>query len=156
MSEAERPPTALERIATAQKRRAANAEREAGLRAEQEALDVEAIADVEARLGFDRVRAIRLSTWRPGMGAPVLVAVRIPLGSEKLCQRFIEQINTAKEGSRARLAAQDALAVECWEYPPKASEGYAAALEVAPLILSHAALQIVKGAQGVAEDEGKD
>lgn len=147
--------TAQERIAAVQARRARQAEGEANARLEQEATDLEAIADLEATHGNDRVIAITIGTWKPGVGAPARIAVRVPLGSEKLCQRFIEQINKAKEGSRERLTAQDALATECWEYPPKGSEGFKAALEVAPLILSHAALQIVKAAQGQAESEGK-
>lgn len=148
--------TAQERIAAAQKRRADLAKLEAEKKLDQQATDLEAIADLEAEHGNDRVIRIELGAWKPGIGAPTSVAVRVPLASEKLCQRFIEQINRAKEGSKERLNAQDALATECMIYPEKGSEALKAALEIAPLILSHAALQIVKASQGRAEEEGKE
>ena len=144
-----------ERIEAAKARRLQTKASEAFARAEQEATDLEAIADLECELGFERVIAIEVGAWRPGMNCPVRVAVRVPLGSEKLCQVFIEKINRAKEGSKEKLTAQDALAIECWEYPKKGSEGYKAALELAPLILANAALQIVLASQGRAEQEGK-
>ncbi len=147
--------TPQERLSAARKARGDQRNREAEIRAEQEAADIEAIAALESQFGFDRIRAIRLSTWAPDRGAPTTIAVRVPLGSEKLCQRFIETINRAKEGSRERLAAQDALAYECWEYPARGTPAYEAALELAPLVLAHAAVQIVRAAEGVAEAEGK-
>lgn len=150
------PKTAQERIDAAKARRMKTSEAEGEAKLEQEATDLEAIADLEAEHGFDRIIRIGLNAWKPGMGAPASIAVRVPLGSEKLCQRFIETINRSKEGAKERLTAQDALAVECWVYPPKGSDPYKAALEIAPLILSHAALQIVRASQGKAEEEGKE
>lgn len=123
----------------------------------QAAADAEAITDLEALEGFNRIIAIDLSNvWKPGVGAPTRVAVMVPSASDGLAQRFIETINKHKEGSRERLQAQDSLAIECWRYPEKGSEGFKAARQIAPLILSNAALQIVKAAQGVAQEEGKD
>jgi hypothetical protein len=148
--------SAKERIEAAQKRRAECQEREAAEREEQEATDLEAIAELETEFGFDRIIRIDLGAWKPGMNAPASVAVRVPLGSEKLGQRWIEQINKSKEGSKERLTASDALAAECWVYPPKGSEALKAALELAPLIMSHAALQIVKASQGKVEDREKE
>ena len=149
-------PTAQERIDAARKRSADTASAQADAFLEQLATDLEAKADLEATHGFDRVRAISIQgVWKPGAGAPTLVCVVIPKGSDKLCQRFIETVNHAKEGSRERLKAQDDLASECWAYPVKGSESQKAALELAPLILSNAALQIVQASQGVAEETGK-
>lgn len=147
--------SAQERIDAAQKRRQDRLAKEAEAKLEQQAADLEAIADLEEEFGHERVIRIELGAWTPGMGAPTSVAVRVPLGSEMNCAKFIERINKAKEGSKERLVAQDDLAKECWVYPPKGSDAYKAALEVAPLILSHSALQIVKASQGVAESEGK-
>ena len=123
---------------------------------EQQALDTEALVELEEKHGFGRVLEISIaSCWKVGAGAPASVAVEVPSGSSKLAQRFIQQINRSKEGSPERLTAQDALAESCWLYPPKESDGYRAALELAPLILNTAAVQIVRAAQGVAEEEGK-
>ncbi len=153
----EKKPTAQDRIDAANARRRKQQESEAAAKCEQAALDIEAIADLESAEGFDRIIAIGLeSVWKPGMGAPTRVAFIVPLGSDGLAQRFIETINKHKEGSRERLAAQDALAIECWRYPEKGSDAYKAARELAPLILSNAALQIVKATQGKAQEEGKD
>jgi hypothetical protein len=44
----------------------------------------------------------------------------------------------------------------CWGYPAKGSDAQKAVLELAPGIASNMALQVVKAAQGVAENEGKD
>jgi hypothetical protein len=146
---------AEERIKAAEAKRQSHRDAETAERLEQLAVDSEAISELEATHGDGRIIAIELSSWKPGEGCPVKVAVRVPRGSERLCQRFIEQINRAKEGSKDRIVAQDALATECWVYPEKGSDGFKAALEASSLILSHAALQIVKASQGRAEDEGK-
>lgn len=147
--------TAKERILAAQKKRDAVKTSEEEPRDEQLATDLERIADLEAEHGYDRIIRIDLTGWRPGMGAPTLVGVRVPMQSEKKCQRFIDQINRAKEHSKERLTAQDLLGESCMAYPEPGSDAYKAALEIAPLILSHAAAQIVKASQGQAEEEGK-
>ena len=148
--------TAQQRIDAANKRRQSTKDAEAAAKLEQAATDIEAIADLESTHGYDRVIAIGIDgVWKPGMGAPTRIAVRVPLGSDGMCKRFIDQINRAKEGSKDRILAQDSLAIECWIYPEKGSDAYQAAIEIAPMILSNAALQIVKAAQGVAEAEGK-
>lgn len=149
--------TAKDRIEAAQARRKAQREAEEAQALEQLAIDVEAITDIEASEGYKRVIAIDLgNVYKPGVGMPVRVAVRVPLMSESHAQAFIETINKYKEGSKQRLEAQDALAVECWRYPAKGSPAYRAMLEYAPLILSNAALQIVKASQGEAQEQGKD
>jgi hypothetical protein len=148
--------TPEERIAAAKARRQAQADAEALAKSEQMAADLEAVADAEAEHGYDRIIRIDLTGWRPGMGAPTCVAVRVPMAADKLCQRFIEQINRSKEHSRERLTAQDLLGAACIVYPAPNSDAYKAALEVAPLILSHAAMQVVRASQGKAEEEGKE
>lgn len=150
------PPTAQERIAAAQKKRDEQRAKERVERDEQEAIDLEAIADLEAEHGEARIVAISIANvWKPGAGAPVRIAALVPTGTSKLAQRWIDQINRSKEHSRDRLTAQDALATECWLYPAKGSEGHKAALELAPLILGNLAVQIVLASQGLAEAEGK-
>ena len=142
---------------------AANAKRDALKRALadaqilQAAADMIAITDLEAEQGFNRVIAIDLSSvWKPGVDAPTRIAFVVPEQSDGLAQRFIETINKHKEGSRERLLAQDALAIECVRYPEKGSDAYKAALRIAPLVLSNAALQIVRAVEGVAQEQGKD
>jgi len=147
--------SAAERIAAANKRREEQAKIEAKAREEQEAVDLESIADLECEHGFDRIIRIKIGTWKPGIGAPTSIAVRVPLGSEMNCAKFIQRINKAKEGSQERLTAQNDLAKECWVYPPLGTDAQKAAIEIAPLIYSNAALQIVQAAQGQAETEGK-
>lgn len=146
--------TAQERIDAINMRRSALAKAEKEARQEQEATDLEAIADLEDLYGHERVIRISLGPWKPGMG-PASIAVKVPLGSELNLSKFIQRINRAKEGSQEKLSAQDDLAKECWIYPPRGSDAYKAALECAPLILSNAALQIVNASQGVVEQEGK-
>lgn len=147
--------TAQERIDAINMRRSALAKAEKEARQEQEATDLEAIADLEDLYGHERVIRINLGPWKPGMGAPASIAVKIPLGNEMNLAKFIQRINRAKDGSQEKLSAQDDLAKECWVYPPRGSDAYKAALECAPLILSNAALQIVQASQGVVEQEGK-
>lgn len=149
--------TPQERIEVAQKRRQATRDAEANAKIEQAASDIEAITDLESEYGFDRVIAISIEgVWCPGKGAPTRVAFKVPLGSERLGQRFIEQVNRSKEGSPERIKAQDSLATECWIYPAKGSDAQKAALEIAPLLLSNAALQIVRASEGKAEEAGKE
>lgn len=147
--------TAQERIDAINMRRSALAKSEKEARQEQEATDLEAIADLEDLYGHERVIRISLGPWKPGMGAPASVAVKIPLGAEMNLAKFVQRINRAKDGSQEKLSAQDDLAKECWIYPPKGSDAYKAALEIAPMILVNAALQVVLASQGVVESEGK-
>lgn len=147
--------TAQERIDAANKRRSQKANAESLLKLEQQATDLEAIADLEDTHGHDRIIRIELTSWTPGQGAPTSIAVRVPMGSEKNCAKFNDRINKAKEGSKEKLSAQDDLAKECWVYPVFGSDAYKAALEIAPMILNQACLQIMLASQGVAEKEGK-
>lgn len=144
-----------ERIDAIQKRREAKAKSEAEAKLAQEATDLEAIADLEDQFGFDRVVRINITSWAPGFGAPTSIAVRLPLASEMNCNKFIDRVNRAKEGSKEKLVAQDDLAKECLVYPALGSPAYLAAIELAPMILSNAALQIVQASQGAVASEGK-
>lgn len=148
--------TAQERIDAAQAKRKALADKELDAKIEQLATDLEAICELEAEHGHDRVIRINLSSWVPGMAAPTCLAVRVPLESEKNCSKFIDRIHRAKDGSQEKLRAQDDLARECIVYPPKGSEAYKAALEIAPLVLSHVALQIINASQGQVEEQKKE
>jgi hypothetical protein len=159
MTESVRTPQELAqaRLDAANERREAIKRELAAEQILQAAIDVEAITELEAVEGFNRVIAIDLgAVWKPGVGAPTRVAFTVPTESDGLCQRFIETINKHKEGSRERITAQNALAIECWRYPEKGSDGYKAARELAALVLSNAALQIVHAAEGRAQEQGKD
>ena len=147
--------SAADRIAAANKKREAQSKAEAKEKEEQEATDLEAISELEYEHGFDRIIRIKLSTWKPGIGAPTSIAVRVPLGSEMNCTKFIHRINKSKEGSPEKISAQVDLAKECWVYPPMGSDAQKAAAEIAPLIYSNAAYQIIRAAQGQEESEGK-
>lgn len=148
--------TPAERIAAAQAKRAALQAQTEEAYQEQLASDLEALADIEAEHGFDRVARVNLGGWVPDVGLPTLVAVRVPRSSEVVYKKFEQQINGHKEGSPQRLTAQHDLGLACLVYPPKTDEAARkAVLEYAPGILSAAAFEVVKRAQGNAAEEGK-
>jgi hypothetical protein len=74
--------TPAERIAAAQAKRAALQAQTEEAYQEQLASDLEALADIEAEHGFDRVARVNLGGWVPDVGLPTLVAVRVPRASE--------------------------------------------------------------------------
>lgn len=149
-------PTAAERIAAARSKRDALQAVEETARDEQLANDLEAIADLEAEHGFERIIRIQLPGWTPGKGAPTCVAVRVPYAKEQKCKRFIQLINASKEHTRERIEASEQLGESCMVYPKLGTDEYKAALEIAPLILTHAAAQIVKASQGQVEKREKE
>ena len=71
-------PTPAERIAAAQAKRAALQAVEAEAHAEQQATDLEALADLEATHGYERVFSVVLGGWTPGKGAATMVIARVP------------------------------------------------------------------------------
>lgn len=152
------PPTADQRIAAAQARRERlRAEQEAALK-EQQATDLEALADLEAEHGFDRVLRIDLVGWKPGVGAAALLAVRVPEGRESVVKRFEQTVATSKERTPTNLQALKTLGEACVVYPDRKSQRdlYDATLELAPAILSKAGELVIKAVQGRGEEEKKD
>ena len=147
--------SAADRIVAAQAKRDAIKLTEDTARQEQFAIDIEAIVELEAEHGYDRIVRIDIGSWKPDMGAPTCVAVRIPLNSEKKFKRFLDQINRAKEHSKEKLEAQGLLARSCFVYPALDSAEFTAALEVGPGLLEHAAYEIIQRSQGKAAEEGK-
>lgn len=151
-------PTAEEQLQAIQERREARKAMEKAAYDAQRVLDMTALADLEDELGYERVKAISLSGWRPGEGAATMVVVRLPRKSEAVFKRFEQMLTRAKEGTPAKLEAQTLLAESCLVYPSKkdSPELYNATMELAPGVLSNAAFQIVVAVQGQAEVEGKD
>lgn len=147
--------TVEERIAAAQKRREEIKEAEGKLKLEQLAVDLEAIAELEAEHGHERVIRIELGGWKPGLGAPTCIGVLVPTGATHLIKRFTDQVHRTKEHSPERIRAQEQLAAECWVYPEKGSDAQKAVLELCAGIANNIALQVVQAAQGVAEEQGK-
>lgn len=150
-------PTPAERIAAAHAKRAALQAQEKALFDEQQAADLEALVDLEAEHGFDRVLRVDLTGWKPGTGAATMAVVRVPYGSEAYFKRFEQTIAKAKDGSTTRVDAGYTLARACLVYPSEkdAPDLYKATMDLAPGILSHLAHQIVKAVQGQAEEEKK-
>lgn len=150
-------PTAAERIASVEARRQKLREGHAAAHAEQLAIDMEALVELEAEHGFDQILRIDLSAWKAGVGAATMVAARVPLASESVFRRFEQTVSKAKSGTSSAHDASQTLARSCLVYPSEKSapELYAATMELAPGVLSHLALQVVKAVQGNAEEEKK-
>lgn len=151
------PKLPADRIAAAQARREAMKAAEAEAHAEQLATDLEALADLEAEHGFDRVIRVDLRGWKPGSGATTMVVARIPLRREDAVKRFEQTAARSKQGSDDGLKALHTLAEFCIVYPHRKdhAEAYAATLDLAPGILSNVGLQVVQAVQGAAEEEKK-
>jgi hypothetical protein len=150
-------PTAAERIAAVQAKRAALQATEKAAFDEQQATDLEALVALEEEHGFDRVLRVDVGGWKPGTGATTLMAARIPLASESYYKRFEQTVAKAKDGTTVKVEAGYTLARACLVYPSEKGEPelYKATVDIAPGILSHLAHQIVKAVQGQAEEEKK-
>jgi hypothetical protein len=150
--------TAAERKAAVEEKRAAMRAELEEARAEQEATDLEALVDLEAEHGFDRILRVNLRGWKKGVGAATMVIARVPERKESFFKRFEQTISKAKEGSGARLDALHALAEACIVYPNKKTqkELYDATMELASGITSHVGSEIVNWSQGKAAEEKKD
>jgi hypothetical protein len=92
---------------------------EAKAHAQQDIIDREAIADLEAEHGFDRVLPIALLGWKPNAGAATIVAVRVPLKSESIIKRYESQITKPKPDLAAALHL---LAESCVVYPDRKTQ----------------------------------
>lgn len=151
-------PTAEEQLQAIQARRDARKAQEKAVYDAQRVLDMTALADLEDEHGYERVKSISLSGWRPGEGAATMIVVKLPRKSESVFRRFEQMTSKAKEGTQAKLEAQTMLAESCIVYPSKKDnpELYNATMELAPGVLSNAAYQIVIAVQGQAEAEGKE
>lgn len=145
------------RIAKAQERRKAIADAEKLPRLEQQAADLEAIADLEDSHGSERILRVDLRGWVPNRGAATLVAALLPESGDHKFARF-QQV--ASKGDKLkgseRVDAQESLARSCLAYPdPKTQkELYEATIAIAPGVLGHVAKQIVEYVQGKAIEEG--
>lgn len=147
--------TPQERIAAALAKREAQKQAEAAAFAEQQATDIEALVELEAEHGFDRILRIDIKGWRPGSGAATLVAAKIPTGSSSLVRRYEQRVARAKQGTTEILDAGEQLAKACVVYPALDSELGKATLDLAPGILANVALQVIRHVQGEAEEEKK-
>lgn len=148
--------TAAERMAAALARREALRAAEAEAYAEQQAADVEALVELEATHGFERVLRVDLGAWSPGKGAATMIVARVPTGADAIWRRFETKMGAAKKGTGDAQSAGVELATACLVYPEKGSMLYAGTLDLAPGILGNVALQIVNAVQGNAEKEKKD
>lgn len=149
---------AAEKRAEIQAKRDALRAKEAEAHEEQELVDLEILADLEAEHGYERVKRIDIGGWKPGCGAATMVIARIPLASESYFKRFEMDVSKAKPGSDAVLGAHHQLARVCLVYPTKDKHKdlHEATFELAPGLLSHIAHVIVKAVQGKADEEKKD
>lgn len=144
-----------ERLAAVDARRAANRAAHAAAHADQQAADMERVADLEEAEGFDRILRINLNGWKAGVGAATLVAARVPLSSERYVKRFEETVSKPKSEN---LKALHALASACLIYPSAKDEKalYDATMELAPGLLTNVGTAIVQAVQGNVEEEKKD
>lgn len=157
MSADAKVPTAADRIAAALAKREALKAAEAAAFAEQQAIDLEALIDIEAEHGFERVVRIDIGGWKPGAGAATMVVARVPTKAEKAVRRYEETVSKAKAGSTTQHDAAVTLAGFCIVYPDKdsAKDLYDATLELAAGVMAHVGVQVMRVVQGNAEEEKK-
>lgn len=105
--------TPAERIAAAQARREAKAEAETKAREAQFATDLEAIEELEGKLGVRIRYSQQVRTFVPGL--PVVVGVRAPEAGEY--KRLLSMTARAKDNGEAKVHALLDLARQCWVYP---------------------------------------
>lgn len=84
-------------------------------KAEQFAIDLVALNDLEIEHGDDSVAS--LETERYVKGLPTMVVLRAPTAAEY--KRFVDTIARSKDNMEARLKSQDLLARSVWVYPAK-------------------------------------
>jgi len=113
MSEVTKALTAAERIAAAQERRTKKTDAEASAREEQFATYLEAIEQLEAKLGIRIRYSNQIRTFVPGM--PVVVGVRAPEPAEY--KRLLSQVSRSNGNGDAKVAGIIALGHACWVYP---------------------------------------
>ena len=120
----------------------------------QELTDLEAIVELEAGHGYDRVLPVKLNGWKPDEGAATHIAVRVPMRREQTYKRFEAQTSKPKADLPAALHL---LAESCVVYPDRKAqkELYENTMELAPGILSKAGGLIVKAVEGNADEEKK-
>ena len=125
-------------------------------RTEQEANDMERVAELEEEHGFGRIRTIPFDGWEAGRGAATLVAVRIPLSSEKHFRRYQDTAAKAKDG-QGRTAAVITLGASCLVYPDRNTEKelYDGTIELADGVIGHAGAVVIDVVQGNAAAEKK-
>jgi hypothetical protein len=109
----QKTPTAAERIAASEERRAKKATAEATAREEQFANDLEAIEKLEDELGIGLRYSSQVKTYVPGL--PVVVGVRAPEPGEY--KRFQSKMNRQNVTGDQKVAALIELAQMCWKYP---------------------------------------
>lgn len=105
--------TAAQRIADAQDRRQAKADKEKAARAEQHATDLEAIEALEDKLGQKIYPSKQLTQFKAGL--PIVVGIRVPTNAEY--KRQVSKLNRANGNGDAKVAAQNEMANACWAYP---------------------------------------
>lgn len=149
------------RIAASAARRKAKADAEKLPRLEQEAADLERVAELEEEHGSERVLVVRLPHgWTPGRGAATLVAALLPETEDRKFRRWKDLAMHTRNAKAADITeAENQFAASCIVYPDRKSEAekamYEATIQLAPGILGHVAAQVAEWVQGKAEERGK-
>lgn len=121
-------------------------------KAEQYEKDLEAIDALEIEHGDERVAALKVNGYAPGL--PVMVGVVAP--AEPVYRRFVAQVRKAGKATDAQGAAQDQLARSCLAYPPASDEQTRKALlDAFPGLLVSVAVEAQRLAELRSEVEGK-
>lgn len=98
-----------------QERRARMREEAERARAEQEAIDLLALADAEEQHGFGRVESLPVK--HHVKGCPTFAIVKVP--EALFYKRFNSAVASAKGKASAILEAQEQIGQSCLIYPPK-------------------------------------
>jgi len=154
----ETPEQILERrIAAAKKKREMTAEAERLPKLEQQATDMEIVADLEAEHGTERVIVIPLSGWVASRGMVTMVAALLPEATDHKIKKIQQIASNDKTTGNEKLKASEQLGRQCLVYPsPKEHEAaFAATTELAPGILNRVANDVIKAVQGKVIEEGK-
>jgi hypothetical protein len=142
-----------DRKAAIQKRRETRAEKESLAHARQEVIDLTRIDELEEEHGDKRVAAAPLNGWTPGVGAVTRIAVVVPKRSDRVYQRFQQQVIRFRKDEVKTIAAIEQLArmVLAYPHPERDKDAFDATYELAPVMMNTAATM----AQTLADADDK-
>jgi hypothetical protein len=129
----------------------------------QRAVDMERVAELETQYGNRRIWKIDVEGWVPketigaSLDAATLIAIKLPLRSEKNWQRFQTEVLRYSEEKHRTVATVEQLARVCMAYPSYKDDRalYDVTIEILPAAFTTAANLIHKLAGGKADKDGK-
>lgn len=139
-----------DKLEAIEKSRAARRKTIDDARDEQYVLDMTALDELEEKHGADRVKALKVKAFTPGL--PTMVIIKSSAG-ESYHQRFVDMVRKAKGNKDAETQASNMLARSSVVYPEK--EVLQAMAEAYPNMWTDIANAAIKLVQLEEDDEKK-